>query len=419
MKSGGLVEEVDIVSTALDPCFPRALVKEMITMANSYFPQGDRLPHAFIEALMTEAVIASDDQYGVDAAVAWAEKYTFPREMIESDVRCFQAAQLDFVAMVSRRLKLLSSDRLSRARVERLRADNPERELLLDLAIGMRVPLPADFKPNGTLPIAALRSTYLKVSSAVNKMLGGIVEQKLAFLLPKAMALRYIPNLHLGAAHWAPKKGKPSGRPIGDLTYVTGTPLNSEETTAAAAELYGAIRHPTIAGMVRMMISFWEKAVEADSTVQWSKLRLWKMDLKGAYTLLSFRPEDAGLFGMELTGDLVYLQIAGIFGWACTPAAFQTVTRAIKWELSHTLKSAVEMYVDDIIGVCFEDDLVQDLAVAREVCISLLGSTAVADDKTEWGRRLDIIGYTIDLDTSMVTISRKFFFKHLVRVPLH
>ena len=43
VKSGGLVEEVDIISTALDPCFPRALVKEMITMANSYFPQGDCL----------------------------------------------------------------------------------------------------------------------------------------------------------------------------------------------------------------------------------------------------------------------------------------------------------------------------------------------------------------------------------------
>ena len=46
-------------------------------------------------------------------------------------------------------------------------------------------------------------------------------------------------------------------------------------------------------------------------------------------TLLSFRPDDAGLFGMLLTGDLVYLQIAGTFGWAGTPAAFQVVTRAI------------------------------------------------------------------------------------------
>ena len=231
-------------------------------MADSYFPQGNRLPHAFLEALVTEAVIASDDQYGVDAAVVWADGYTFPHEMLESDVRCFRAAQLDFVAMVSRRLKLLSSDRLSGERVERLRADNPERALLFDLAVGMRVPLPTGFKPNGSLPVAALRGTYLKVSSAVNKMLGGIVEQKLAFLLPKAMAVSYIPNLHLGAAHWTPKKGKPSGRPIGDLTYVTGTPLNSEETTAAAAEFYGTIKHPTIAEIVRMIMSFWEKKLD-------------------------------------------------------------------------------------------------------------------------------------------------------------
>jgi hypothetical protein len=33
----------------------------------------------------------------------------------------------------------------------------------------------------------------------------------------------------------------------------------------------------------------------------------WKMDLRGAYTLLSFRPEDVGLFAMFLSDDLVYL----------------------------------------------------------------------------------------------------------------
>ena len=110
--------------------------------------------------------------------------------------------------MVRRRLKILSGDRLSSARVERLRSDNPERDLLHDLAIGMRVPLPTDFVPNGTQPSAALRSTYLKVDTAVNKMLGSIVEQRLAFLLPKTLAIQCIPNLHLGAAHWTPKKGK-------------------------------------------------------------------------------------------------------------------------------------------------------------------------------------------------------------------
>jgi hypothetical protein len=33
------------------------------------------------------------------------------------------------------------------------------------------------------------------------------------------------------------------------------------------------------------------------------------MDLRGAYTLLSFRLEDVGLLAMLLSDDLVYLQI--------------------------------------------------------------------------------------------------------------
>ena len=131
------------------------------------------------------------------------------------------------------------------------------------------------------------------------------------------------------------------------------------------------------------------------------------MDLKGAYGLICFRPDDAGLFGMLLTGDLVYLQIAGIFGWAGTPAAFQVDTRAITWELRHSLQSDVMMYVDDIIGVGMADHIQTDLDLTRTVCTSLLGPSAVADDKTEQGRRLDVIGYVIDLDTQRVSIFRK------------
>ena len=89
------------------------------------------------------------------------------------------------------------------------------------------------------------------------------------------------------------------------------------------------------------------------------------MDLKGAYTLLSLRPSDAGLFAMLLTDDLVYCQLAGIFGWAGTPAAFQVVTRAISWELDHSLRSRTVMYADDIIGVCFAEDVDADLAKNR------------------------------------------------------
>ena len=164
---------------------------------------------------------------------------------------------------------------------------------------------------------------------------------------------------------------------------------------------------------MRSINGFWDVTVRIDPSVLFQDLRLWKMDLKGACTLLSYRPEDAGLFGMEVTGDLVYLQIVGIFGWACTPAAFQTVTRAIIYELHHKLQSAMHMYVDDIVGVCFAKDLAADLIQARATCTDLLGSKAVADEKTKSGTRLEIIGYTIDLELRRVSISKRNFLNTL------
>lgn len=195
---------------------------------------------------------------------------------------------------------------------------------MLDLAIGMKVHKPDGFVPNGCQPRSPLRTTYSSISSAVNKMLGAVVEQKQAFLLPLDMVQEHVPNLHLCKAHWTTKKGKASGRPLGDLSNVDGTLINTDETAAAATAYYGQIQHLTIDGIATMIHEFCTEAKAADPTVQWSELRLWKMDLKGAFTLLFFRPSDVGLFGMLLTNELVYLQLAGIFGWAGTPAAFKS-----------------------------------------------------------------------------------------------
>ena len=358
---------------------------------------------------MKEASEAARDDYGVESAKSWAGGYQFPEAYVASDASFLKSQMLDFTSMVRRRLLQLSGDRLSTERVEKLRADNPERTLMMELVGGMKVHRPEGFTPNGSHPRTPLRSTYESVATAVNKMLGAVVEQKLAFLIPLETAQRYVPELHLCKAHWCTKKGKASGRPLGDLSYVDGTPLNTDETAAAAMRHYGQIIHPTIDDIAVMIHAFWTEAKKKDPRLRWVNLRLWKMDLKGAYTLLSFRPEDVGLFGMLLTGDLVYLQIAGIFGWAGTPAAFQVVTRAISWELRYALRSRTLMYVDDIIGVCFAEDVEEDLARTREICTSLLGSGAVADDKTETGTRLDIIGYTVDLETKRVSIAKKNF----------
>jgi hypothetical protein len=385
------------------------VVADVRRWAETCFSARDPASEQEIQALIHEASEAARDDYGVDSANEWAGGYRFPEEYVNSDVKFLQSQMLDFTSMVRRRLRSLAPDRLNNERVEGLRPDNPERTLLFELVGGMKVHRPEGFTPNGSLPRTDLRSAYEAVAPAVNKMLGAVVEQKLAFLLPLRVAQQYVPELHLCKAHWCTKKGKASGRPLGDLSYVDGTPLNTDETADAATRHYGKIVHPTINDIANMIYAFWTDAKSKNPELQWSDLRIWKMDLKGAYTLLSYRPEDVGLFGMLLTDDLVYLQIAGIFGWAGTPAAFQVVTRAISWEMKHALRSSTLMYVDDIIGVCFTHEVDEDLAATRRICTSLLGPGAVADDKTETGRRLDIIGYTVDLDNRRVSIARKKF----------
>ena len=68
--------------------------------------------------------------------------------------------------MVERRLKILAPDRLSADRVNGLRADNPERGLMLDLAAGMRVFLPEGITPNESEERSKLRKSYVSVAPA-------------------------------------------------------------------------------------------------------------------------------------------------------------------------------------------------------------------------------------------------------------
>mmetsp|Transcript_3656 Transcript_3656/g.5177 ORF Transcript_3656/g.5177 Transcript_3656/m.5177 type:complete len:284 (-) Transcript_3656:387-1238(-) len=140
---------------------------------------------------------------------------------------------------------------------------------------------------------------------------------------------------------------------------------------------------------------------------------LWKMDLKGAYTLLSFCAEDVPLMGSELTDGLIMFFLCGIFGWTGTPACFQVVTRAIAHELITRLRGKVKVYVDDIFGVTRQCDLDYDLGITTTVCETMLGPDAVEVTKTEVGPRLGVIGYEIDLELRLVAVAHKNVLKAL------
>lgn len=381
-------------------------VENLLAGVRAWFHNSEEYAPEDIREFIEEAIKNGDHSYGVEAAVAWAKGFMWTPEVVARDAQLLLEAGQNFGQMVKLRLAELAPERLSAERVMGLHPDNPEIPLMLRIAEGMTVPLPTDFIPNGKDTTGKLSKAYLDAAPAVDRMLAELHEQGLGFILPTAVA-QGVENCHFATASWTQKKDKACGRGLSDMTHCRGMSLNTEETKQAAEDIWGAIKHPTINEIVELVWTFWDKCQKGVKEVVWEDLVIWKMDLRGAYTLLSIHPDCAALFALELRDGLTFIPCCGVFGWTAIPFIFQTVTRAVKWEIRKVVRGLIDMYVDDIFGVTLAWDLKHDLRVARGACTSLLGPKAVADPKTDHGHHLDILGWHLDLAAGFLSIARK------------
>ena len=206
-----------------------------------------------------------------------------------------------------------------------------------------------------------------------------------------------------------------------DMTNVKGTPVNSDFSKQSADEKWGEIQHPPIQGLANMILKALDKLRLQRPTAVLADLSLWKKDLNSAYTLLSVRPDCASKFGVPIIGALgvilILIFLCGVFGWDATPASFQVVTRTIVFEAKLVTEGEVEMYVDDGMG-CAEDSVVRsDMGKFDDICCQLFNNPqAVQRSKDACGKREVFIGYVIDLNTGMVSVSEKNLLRALWHV---
>ncbi|KAJ1406343.1 hypothetical protein B484DRAFT_469530, partial [Ochromonadaceae sp. CCMP2298] len=163
--------------------------------------------------------------------------------------------------------------------------------------------------------------------------------------------------------------------------------------------------YPTIRQIVEQINGFLAYCVKQGRSAK--DCSMWKVDVKGAYTLQDYASEDCPMFMSELEGGLVMIYTCGCFGFAGQPMAFDVVTRALRWELKNILRGVGNGYVDDFFGIILTDDLLFDMSAITAIIRKLLGEKAIAEKKSQQGRRIELIGWTIDLEKQLVTIGER------------
>lgn len=419
-----------------------SFVENATEIIKQLFPQGAG-EDAEVKGTMQKAYEWSDYDYGLQEAVAWVTEqqdnpvtaagrvrngvYIPDEELIKRTVQeITKAGGLKEAAQ--ERLDKLRSTRLNAGRVRRwVSKENPDRARIMDLASlegGMPIMVPPDFKPNWDSQPQDVRRRTIDPRSKNAKLAEGplarmvmedFVLPGLAFCVPVEFAEGNIKGTHEVPPAWAKKHKKKKGRSCCHSSYTGGKghSLNSEWLRTAARELWGQVEHVTIQEIAEMI----EEAVRENGGTA-EGLLLWKMDLQGAFQLLSFRTSDIQRTAMRITKELLVYFLCGTFGWGGTPMAFQVITRVLIWELRNNkslgMRGWVTMYVDDLMGICKCREWEQVRTTVTALREGLLGTGAISTKKTESGRALDMIGYRVDLDTLRVGIA-----EHNVLKALH
>ena len=341
-----------------------------------------------------------DRKFNIESALGWAENFRFPNDVKYRDLNRLKSLQYKFADLVTEHQRKSSGDRLSIDRIDSMTIQNEWSEKLRKLVSGVPMLTPPEFVSNKIPP--RLRHKYLKVEAAVNKLVYEQYTKGNVVILPTNEAMN-IDGIHFSSLHWTLQFAKETGRMLADPSN-GDMPLNTIEAKALVDAEFGMIVHPTIIELIEMIL----RAVDV---LGWHAVLLWKKDLRGAFTLLNIRPEDACKCAFELTGGLTMIHLTGFFGWIGFPAAFHVISQVLYYNVNHIISGQMNIYVDDLMGVSSIKEATRDMSLAESVIVQLLGPQSVNSDKDKLSRKSIWIGWDIDLDSRSISIAQENLFK--------
>ena len=284
-----------------------------ISLVMGRFSGGNLDAQTAVDRVAQTAYRYCSDLQGKEEAINWADGFVFPKSVFHRDAAALalhDGCLADLVASVHRSA---TADRFSEERVrDVIPPTDPHFEYILALSRGMRIRLPEPYVPLSIPPPP--RALYRSLQAPLNKMIYAQWETGKALILP-SKCLESTPRIHYNPVHWTISRGKAEGRLLIDPSdSAQETPLNCDSSVRQwTDDNIGKIVHPTLPDYILMILSFIEAQLSTQQGLTLEtlipRLRLFKMDLKGAFTLLNYHPQDAGLMSSALTEELTLISI--------------------------------------------------------------------------------------------------------------
>ena len=408
-----------------------------------------------------EAYAVADHDLGIQEAIASGNNFQLPMGEMIRDVAAVAECGGSLEELAARIRTQQEPTRLSLQRIvlslDRLCLDGttPRMHLNIDGQVdffrlarlahtGMQLPPDRSFVPSGAghRKTRKIRKLYQQVHHGVNRSMVDLFRSQLVLFLPTVFLL-HLALIHFTPIGWCKKEGNADGRSLFDAKDSRGaSPLNptdKEQYTENIRTEWGNIRHADLSEICRMILDFEANMTGImGSSFSLKDVLLFKVDLSRAFHLLTFSPESVPLLACELfqaewpafseevesllsqlgiidteggtlSWSMVYL--TGSFGLILLPFVFGVVTRCLLFLLLKSLHGRICSYVDDSMGVCLRSQLHHDICTICEVVELLLGPSAVEWKKWFFGRVVVMIGWKIDLDTRLVSLSKKNLLK--------
>ena len=171
-------------------------------------------------------------------------------------------------------------------------------------------------------------------------------------------------------------------------------PLNGGTAKLLSIEHY---QKTWTASLVDMLRAFSVRKVLYN--LPWSKFWLFKEDIKSCFPQMDMAPDSAILLAMRITASIIFIHLAGSFGWTGAPMAWSIIGCAMLRLCVLRFLDTIDLFLicDDFVGFGLLPDTVSASAFVRSLILDVCGPDSVSLDKSVHAQQAEVIGWYLDL----------------------